>query len=275
MLVYSSCCRNDSYNFLPSSGTKLLIPTFPRHNNFIPFMSELLKAFDAYGDFQSDLYFTSTYDAFGSGLEFDTPLERTKENTNTVLEFMNLSKDDFRLIHKDWLTKDDSTAKIEDDIPYSYLYTGIHQKVLISIKHWEENLNIEFLYDLEDQALEEWVLEMNNKLRKKFGLSKSPTFEVLSKKKNGFTTQEVRTDKVKIDLNQHYNDDFKDIFHRVDLAITAKKSGLILLYGKSGTGKTTYIKSLIGKYEKIDFIFIQNEFVRSLLETPSSRRFYN
>ena len=229
-------------------------------------MSELLKAFDAYGDFQSDLYFTVKYDAFGSGVEFETPLKRTKENTKAVLDLLNLSRDDYRLVYKDWATKDDRNAKIEEDIPYSYFYSGINRKVMISIKHWDENLNIEFLYDVEDEELEAWIIEKNDQLRKKFGLSKSPTFEVLTKKKNGFATQEVRTDKIAIDLEQHYNEDFKDIYHQVDRAITAKKSGLILLYGKSGTGKTTYIKSLIGKYEKIDFIFIQNEFVRSLLD---------
>lgn len=229
-------------------------------------MSELLKTFDAYGDFQRDLYFTAKYNSLGSCLEFDTPLKRTKETMQAVLDLLNLSKNEYQLVHKSWATKDDRTAKVEDDLAYSYLYTGIDRKVLIAIRHWEQNLEIEFLYDVEDQESETWIVETNDKLRKKFGLSKSPTFEVLTKVNNCFNTQEVRTEKITLDLDQHYNDDFKDIYGRIDRAITAKKSGLIMLYGKSGTGKTTYIKSLIGKYEEIDFIFIQNEFVRSLLD---------
>ncbi len=229
-------------------------------------MSELLKAFDCYGDFQRDLYFTVKYDTFGSCLEFDTPLKRTKEHTTAVLELLNLSKDEYQLVHKNWATKDESTAKVEEDTPYSYLFVGINRKVMISIRHWDENLEIEFLYDLEEEDTEAWIIQMNDKLRKKFGQSKSPTFEVLTKLNNCFNTQEVRTEKLSLDLVQHYNDDFKEIYTRIDGAITAKKSGLIMLYGKPGTGKTTYIKSLIGKYEEIDFIFIQNEFVGSLLD---------
>jgi len=107
---------------------------------------------------------------------------------------------------------------------------------------------------------------MNNLLRSRFGLIKAPVFKVMTKANNCFSTKEVRTEKVSIDLDRHYNEDFRKIYQRIDKAITGKESGLILLYGKPGTGKTTYIKSLISKYEKANFIFIQNEFVKSLLD---------
>jgi len=68
-----------------------------------------------------------------------------------------------------------------------------------------------------------------------------------------------------LDLERHYNDDFQKVYERINQSITAKESGLILLYGKPGTGKTTYIKSLISKFKDANFIFIQNEFVKYLL----------
>jgi ATP-dependent 26S proteasome regulatory subunit len=37
------------------------------------------------------------------------------------------------------------------------------------------------------------------------------------------------------------------------------------LHGAPGTGKTSYIKDLIRKHEKRNFIFIQNEFINELL----------
>jgi ATP-dependent 26S proteasome regulatory subunit len=45
-----------------------------------------------------------------------------------------------------------------------------------------------------------------------------------------------------------------------------QESGMVLLHGEPGTGKTTYIKHLICKYQNKQFIFIQNDFVKDLLK---------
>ncbi len=229
-------------------------------------MSQLLKAYDAYGDFKSKLFFTIKYNILPSTLDFTTSLVRTPKTVKELTELMDLSETEFQLVLKDWDTKDDRTARIEDDVIHEFVYAGIQNKVIISIYHWSQTLDIEFLYDAADQELENWVLEMNSRIRNKIGLSKTPTFEVLTRGKNGFDIQDVKTESITLDLDQHYNDDFKAIAERIDRSFATKKSGLILLYGKSGTGKTTYIKSLITKYEKSNFIFIQNEFVGSLLD---------
>jgi ATP-dependent 26S proteasome regulatory subunit len=48
--------------------------------------------------------------------------------------------------------------------------------------------------------------------------------------------------------------------------MTKNEAGIILLHGESGTGKTSYIKHLISKYQDKEFIFIQNDFVKDLLK---------
>ncbi len=48
-------------------------------------------------------------------------------------------------------------------------------------------------------------------------------------------------------------------------AMTRDKAGLILLHGVPGTGKTSYIKNLISRFSSRTFIFIQNEFIKDLL----------
>lgn len=229
-------------------------------------MSSIRNAFDGYGDLNRPLFFASKYEVLCSKLELEVSMVVSKINMDKVLSLLNLEKNGFQLMLKNWHTDDASNAKMEKDFPDELLFTGIEVKGMIWITLYNKRLNVEFLYDGKDQALEPWVLKMNDLLRKSFGLTKKPTFSVLTKPNNCFSTEEVRTEKVVIDLDRHYNDDFRETFNRVERSIKAKESGLILLYGKPGTGKTTYIKSLISKHKKANFIFIQNEFVQSLLD---------
>ncbi len=229
-------------------------------------MSTIRNAFDGYGDLNRPLFFASKYEVLCSKLELEVSMVVSKIYMDKVLSLLNLEKNGFQLMLKNWHTDDASNAKMEKDFPEELLFTGIEIKGMIWITLYSKRLNVEFLYDGNDQELEQWVLNMNDSLRKSFGLSKKPTFSVLTKPNNCFSTEEVRTEKVLVDMDRHYNDDFREVAGRIDRSIKEKESGLILLYGKPGTGKTTYIKSLITKYEKANFIFIQNEFVKSLLD---------
>jgi len=82
-----------------------------------------------------------------------------------------------------------------------------------------------------------------------------------------FSTEEVETgDFNTIDINELYNDDFANADEVITASIPKKESGMILLHGEPGTGKTTYIKHLISRFKDKKFIFIQNDFVRELLK---------
>ena len=62
-----------------------------------------------------------------------------------------------------------------------------------------------------------------------------------------------------------YNDDFVEVNRLIEDALPTDKAGLILLHGSPGTGKTSYIKNLITKFNNLSFIFLQNEFINELL----------
>lgn len=62
----------------------------------------------------------------------------------------------------------------------------------------------------------------------------------------GLDTTDLKLKKPKLDLEMHYNDDLFEVHHRLLHTLRQKnKSGIILLHGEPGTGKSTYIRYLI------------------------------
>ena len=73
--------------------------------------------------------------------------------------------------------------------------------------------------------------------------------------------------KDKLDLNKNYNTNFKKISTKIAKKLNEKDGkGIILLHGKPGTGKTTYIRHLTRLIDK-EIIFLPNNMV-DILATP-------
>lgn len=68
---------------------------------------------------------------------------------------------------------------------------------------------------------------------------------------DGIDTRSMKLLKPKLNIEDNYNDDFMEI-HEIILKRLLKKNdkGIVLLHGKPGTGKTSYIRYLIGKVKK-------------------------
>lgn len=85
--------------------------------------------------------------------------------------------------------------------------------------------------------------------------------------------------KTKLNLDLFYEDDFPGIDQLIVKRLnTLKEKGLVLLHGKPGTGKTTYLRHLICKLKKrVMFLspsvagnIMQPEFLELLLDYPNS-----
>ena len=99
---------------------------------------------------------------------------------------------------------------------------------------------------------------------------------------NGFKTIETKSiniSKSKLSIEDNYNYDFK-VIHQIILKRLSKKNdkGLVLLHGKPGTGKTSYIRYLITKIKK-NVIFLpptmagaitNPELISILIDNPNS-----
>lgn len=77
------------------------------------------------------------------------------------------------------------------------------------------------------------------------------TLGLLYHDQNGFNTHDFEIPKPNIDFNLHYNPGFDQVHNTIYSALWQDKGkGLVLLHGKPGTGKTTYIRYLINQLNK-------------------------
>ena len=78
---------------------------------------------------------------------------------------------------------------------------------------------------------------------------------------------------VGFDIKKQYNDDFPDVDGVIrDFIDEENKSGLLILHGPKGTGKTTYIRNLISSYPNKKFVFIPSGLI-TMLGEPSFGNF--
>lgn len=230
-------------------------------------MTQLIDAYDSYKDFDRYAYFTVCFDALPSCLGLDVPLKETKENMDKVLEVMDFDTLEINPKFKNWTAEDVKNSDSSKDYAYQYLMKSEKKSLILWISLDGNELSIEFLYDLKDSELEAWVIHTHRHMRTKFGELKTSTFRVLSRNERNFYTEAVSTGNFdEVDVSALYNDDFQEINAIISNSIGEKTSGLILLHGEPGTGKTSYIKHLISRFDDKHFIFVQNEFVVELLK---------
>ncbi len=95
----------------------------------------------------------------------------------------------------------------------------------------------------------------------------------------GFELKSMEIKKTKLDLDLYYENDFSETDELIRKRLGQKKDkGIVLLHGLPGTGKTTYLRHLIGRIKKkILFIspavasgLLNPDFVELLIENPDS-----
>jgi hypothetical protein len=103
----------------------------------------------------------------------------------------------------------------------------------------------------------------------KIDTKKTSRFHMIQNSMGYFEMTDFEIKPYKIDLETHYNDDFRDIHKLIsDSLKTEDKNGLVLLHGLYGTGKTYYLRHLISNVER-KFIY----FPLNLIEAISSPEF--
>src|SRR6185503_6766999 len=227
----------------------------------------LLDSYSTFGQFETQAYYTVCFGSLPSRIRVDLAAEKSKERIEQVLQSIDLLKFGFGIVYKNWVTDESKKLKAPEDFAYEYLFRSDSERMLLHLASHGNSLDIEILYDVANPSSEAWALETSRALRAKFRDPKTPKFKVLINQDNSFNTEDVETGDFKsINIQELYNDDFMEIDAIIHESMQKTESGMILLHGEPGTGKTTYIKHLISRYQDKQFIFVQNDFVKDLLK---------
>lgn len=228
----------------------------------------LLNALDLNKRFKTSAYFIASFKALPSSVNLILSSEKKQGIVDAILQEMDLDAYSFTTVFKNWSTGDFKNAEHGDDYVFEYLFTSETGHMVIHFTARDlAYISIEFLYDHHFEDSEKWILAINHKLRSKFGIPKQPQFKVLIHQDGLFGLEDVGTNDFRsIDISELYNEDFLEVDDVISTFMGKQESGIVLLHGEPGTGKTTYIKHLICKFTDREFIFVQNDFVSDLLK---------
>lgn len=112
------------------------------------------------------------------------------------------------------------------------------------------NSTVRFLFRKTSVKIIEAIINGVQKFKEKKAKGK-PEISLLVISKNGIETKTLTITKPRLCISDNYNDDFKEIHQTIFKRLSRKNDkGLVLLHGKPGTGKTSYIRYLISSLRK-------------------------
>src|SRR5205085_1786472 len=108
----------------------------------------------------------------------------------------------------------------------------------------------EVLYAEKDHEMAEALIKEISAFKEK---QKRKEFEInlISKDNYGLELKSMEIKRTKLDINMYYEDDFTEVDKLIQSRLAKKNDkGIVLLHGLPGTGKTTYLRYLVGKLKK-------------------------
>lgn len=141
------------------------------------------------------------------------------------------------------------SMKVELDDIFYFLY----EDLLVDFD--TNNAKVRFLFKKTDIVKVEEVMAGIKKFRCRKTFSE-PEISLLVNGRNGIDTKKLKITRPRLNIEDNYNDDFREIHHTILKRLSRKNDkGLVLLHGKPGTGKTSYIRYLTGRIKK-EVIFL-------------------
>jgi KaiC/GvpD/RAD55 family RecA-like ATPase len=114
---------------------------------------------------------------------------------------------------------------------------------------------------------EEFAFQLAHELNQFKEVEKRAEFEmnIIVRGNYGLELKSMEVKKTRLNLDLYYEDDFREVDEVIRKRLGQKKDkGIVLLHGLPGTGKTTYLRYLIGKLKK-KVIFVSPEVASNIV----------
>ncbi len=175
----------------------------------------------------------------------------------------------FDLKPKNYLIKEEagkSKNPLQKDYSATTYFIKLKEKVLLEIN----NYKIIFWYgkDIDFKEIEETIEILATTKKKKKHKKKFYMVSANHRAENNLEFKKFSIKKADIQLDMNYNTDFAEVNDTVmNFLNTKNQNGLVLLHGKYGTGKTSYIRHMMNHVNK-RFIFLPLDMME-IISSPS------
>jgi hypothetical protein len=138
----------------------------------------------------------------------------------------------------------DQAKKVELNSVFYFLYEDL------IVNFDVQQSRVRFLFKKTDISVAEDIILEIKKFKKR-KLKRQPEISLLVNGDCGIEAKSLQIAKPKLSLDDNYNNDFKEIHQTIIKRLSKKNDkGLVLLHGKPGTGKTSYIRYLASMVRK-------------------------
>jgi hypothetical protein len=145
------------------------------------------------------------------------------------------------------------------DFEWSEILLILKDGLLFSI--YDNRIDILYSSKISDNERNELISHIE---KFKFNTAVVKQFHMVQYSKGSFELANFDIKPFDMDIETHYNDDFKDIHNLIHTSLNLKdKNGLILLHGKYGSGKTYYLRHLISNIGR-KFIYFPLNMIEAL-----------
>lgn len=116
-----------------------------------------------------------------------------------------------------------------------------------------------------DNENDEWCEAFIEEIRINCSVDKKPNkFNIIVKEGMYLILKQVEPISMNTDINLMYNDDFKPIHNKITSFLQNDDTGIVILHGKQGTGKTSYIRHLISNNIDKKIIYVTPDMMNCL-----------
>ena len=159
-----------------------------------------------------------------------------------------------------YFVKEDSLSSTE--LKYQDIFYFMKEDLLINFD-FSHNNNVTFLFKKTEVAEVESLVASIQKFKKERREEK-PSISLIISGMRGLRTQSLEISQQPVNIHDNYNDNFLPVHETVLRRLKRENDkGIILLHGKPGTGKTSYIRHLILSVEK-EVIFLPHNMAASI-----------